>query len=208
MMLEDSALPRRTVSINDYLSHPYFKTPAELTEFETRLWSFVSARRRDANRWLDADSRHVFTGLWTDHVPEEVWNMRGPDGAALNALSMEDRTRMTRLWNTRRNRRHHRDEDTLELRELIGRLPSDNFNFWESRFPYFMLYLFRRMSTYRAPGSPFRLCEDPEFRSYYSASPDFYVLCDRVRMAGGGDGPHMGRPLEWPQPEPVQLNLL
>lgn len=200
MMLEDSALPRRSVSINDYLTHPYFRTPAELTEFETRMWSLTSAMRRSANDWLDATSPDVFTSLWTDHVPDEVWNVMGPGGTALNPLSMEDRMRLTRLWNTRRNRRLHRDEDSLGLRQLIGRLPADNFNFWEQRFPYFTLNLFRRMATYRAPGSPFRVCEDPEFRSYYSASPDFYILCDRVTMIGGGDGPNnrMGRPLEWP----------
>lgn len=192
MMMEDSALPRKTVSLSDYMTHPFFKKPAELTEFETRLWSYVSARRGDANGWLDANSASVFAGLWTDHVPERVWNIPGRP-----APSENDRRRLTRLWNIRRNRRIHRDDDEEELRDLMGRPPADNFDFWESHFPRFSLHLFRRMATYRAPGSPTRLCEHPEFRPYYSASRDFYILSDRIQMGGGDAQLIMGRSLEW-----------
>lgn len=92
-----------------------------------------------------------------------------------------NKSTFTGLWTARRNRRHHRDEDGKDVREIMGKLPRDNFIYWGKKFPTFELHLFlgslKAITTEKA-----HIYETPEFDDYLKGSSKFYEACSRVEI--------------------------
>lgn len=84
----------------------------------------------------------------------------------------------TGLCAARRNRRQHCDEDDKVVKEKMGSLPKDCFDYWEDRFPKFQLHLFLRSLKVVYKGR--RIYELRDFTGYYKASPKFYRACANV----------------------------
>lgn len=79
---------------------------------------------------------------------------------------------------SRRNRKHHRDSDTPEVKGMMGALPTLNFLYWEKAFPTFQLYLFLRSLEIVFQSQ--HLYEMDEFKYYYGASKNFYTSCFNI----------------------------
>lgn len=164
-------LADRSLAISDILAHPFFMSVNDMVLFEDRFRSFSSdAKSPHLDAHMNADKRLVFeTQTWTEKVPEEVVEAcaKGPSKTFIS------------LWQARRNRRHHHDEDKYRAKRYLGELYTKNFEFWEKRFPAFFLYLFIKLITYSAPKDHDLLFETPEFfkSEFFPASKKFYIAC-------------------------------
>lgn len=174
------------VPLSSYLEHPYFKDIPDLLAFENRVWGFVSSRGKDGgspDEMLNKYSDVVFTGNWLDSIISPELHYR-----IIRSRKWEPGTspwRFTQLWNAKRNRDVHSDEDSLALKDEIGAPPIQSFMYWERRFPYFSMYIFYQMLQYvdvGYRGKRTKFHDLPELRFFFPGTPRFYDLCSQVPL--------------------------
>lgn len=159
--------------VPDILKHPFFMSTIELVGFEDRLRTF-SCQNYEMDDHMELLREEVFTGKWTDNLSPPVIR------ACNYRIRVNSRT-FVGLWQARRNRRQHRDEDEYDVRTEMGPMHVANFLFWEEKFPAFFMHLWQRLLCYYqelAPGivGNLRVFELPEFKNseFFPATVDFY----------------------------------
>lgn len=160
-----------SISYFDMLQHPFFFTVERFIAIEDRLRTYCSKYQMYDHYW-DSTTEIVFIGEWTDLIDVNV------AAACMKGDSPPSKKTFTGLWMARRNRRHHHDSDEKPVKKAMGRLPSENFYFWENTFPRFHLHLFLCSLTVVTFGSRFYTMW--EFQDYYKASASFYKGCMRI----------------------------
>jgi Ribonuclease 2-5A len=166
-----------SLAISDVLQHPYFMDANRMVEFEDRLRTY-SARDRAMDSHLEIDKSEVFTGRWTTNLDRELVNL-----CLGNSQNFKNSKKtFVELWQSRRNRRHHRDEDSQLLRNLMGPLQVDNFAFWEKIFPAFFLHLFTRIASYKSNGIFLYASREFQGSIFFPASPEFYAACSNTTI--------------------------
>lgn len=162
----------------DYSLHPYFWNIMRCVSFENRMRTFTSTYQsysRTMDR-LNREQHVVFKGSWARGIPETVKKaILTPEGGA---KACPNEYTFTGLCMCRRNRTQHFDNDEREVRRYLGTLPSENFMFWESRFPNFILFLFQQSLSFRLDGE--YICQHHEFSEYYGGSEAFHAACRNV----------------------------
>lgn len=152
-------------TIPDILSHIFFWDIKRIVSFEDRMQQYCSTHYT-MKQYIEAGKILVFDyQSWSENVPQHI----------VNACFRVNRRTLVGLLNARRNRRHHRDEDDQIVQYDMGKLQKANFEFCESRFPSFTLYLYIRLASYR-PSRGIFLFNTAEFRrsQYFPSSPNFY----------------------------------
>lgn len=157
-----------SMTIPDILCHPYFMSVHEIIAFEDRLRTY-NTQDRNMDAYLEEDKVQVFGGDWTRRLEAKVVNR-----CLTNSIAKDS---FIGLWQARRNRRHHRDQDNETVRDLMGPLLVENFEYWEAQFPAFFLYLFKKMAGYNNDGSFLYSSKEFNKSAYFQASPAFYALC-------------------------------
>lgn len=167
--------------IPDILTHPYFMSYIEMIGFEDRMRGY-SALHHEMDPHMELGKVNVYEGQWTTKVHIEVLIACGLNTAAARARA----NTFVGLWQARRNRRAHRDADSLAAQGRLGPMYAGNFIYWETRFPAFFLHLFLRLIDYRPPHENTRLFGINEFRGseFFPASSDFYTKCAATDIYG------------------------
>lgn len=166
--LIDTIVNNPFLAIEDILFHPFFLSIDALVGFEDRFRTY-SCVDRNIDIAVEKRCADVFHLDWSA-------SLKNPMLKFIRSKTPSTKT-FTGLWITRRNRRHHRDEDPWHIKQVIGPLPGDNFKYWENIFPAFFLHLFVTIAGYKRRGSRKPLHEEPEFKNFFPASEIFYKTC-------------------------------
>lgn len=154
------------IPTGSYMEHPFFKDKTWMSNYEDRLRTF-STTYRGMDASLEIDRSSVFRGNFLDKLNPTV-----ADHVRSTLSTNASGTRFLDLWLAIRNRKHHRDEDPLDVQAIMGTIPEDYFRFWASTFPYFFMHLFKVTSGYRHGKT--KICALPEFSYYFKGSYKMY----------------------------------
>lgn len=160
-------------SIHDILSHLYFWDLNRIIAYEDRMRTY-NCRHVRMDRFIEEQKDVVLKGSnWVDYVSPRV----------VSACRGVNHNTLVGLWMARRNRRHHRDNDPIEVQNMLGPMQEANFEFWETHFPSFTLYIYKRLASYRPVGNIF-LYNTLEFRGsqYFPSSPGFYRVVSNATV--------------------------
>lgn len=180
----------QSISIVAIVEHPFFKDIHFLVVFEDRMHTFLD-KNNDLHSHIEADRSMVwdkhshpqycsyYTSSWKWHVGE----------VKRKACGVHSGYSFVGLWKSRRNRRHHRDEDDDPTQHAFGALQKDNFENWENIFPCFSLYLFLKMVSFTPKAHQCILYKTHEFKKsyYFPANESFYKACAAMSFMEGRD---------------------
>lgn len=175
-------------TIEEYLGHPAFMTPTEMVAFEDRLYTFTKETRSiNVQKELANGQNVVFVDDWAKDLEEPIklivegkkLDMAGnviPDPAARTYYRVDS---IESLWALKRNRRAHREADSLAARALLGVIPDENVSYWQGKFPYFFIHLYFRLSTINMASGILAMNKEL-VTSYKTRSAAFYHYCESI----------------------------
>ena len=173
-----SCKPDYAVGLSDFFHHPFFWTLEEMSNFEKRMRSFVSPKRnRSIDLILEKGRATVYSGDWI----KAIGNAAMEKFIEANRKNREPEKFMN-LWMVRVNRQLHRFEDPPHIREIIGFGKDDDFEYWETRFPHFILYIFCVIAGHRPKPAARPWFRHEELKFFFPARAAFYALCIDTRI--------------------------
>lgn len=120
-----------SLKYEDLLLHVFFWSFERMIAFEDRIRT-LCAKHKEYDDYWDDFQHYVFKEkLWTPRVHYKVVE------ACFNKKVVKvlpKANKFTGLAISRRNRRHHHDNDEPIVQAVMGPLPEDNFHYWERLF--------------------------------------------------------------------------
>lgn len=158
-------------SYSEIAHHCLFQDVITLVAAEDRVRSY-STNHQGTDSDFNVNQPVFDTPRWTDKIKDGsvLVHIRTP-----KAQHNLDEVHYVGLQIERRNMRVHPPK-CAQLRKIIGTLWTENFEYWESIFPRFSMWLF--MQAPLVGDRP--LCADPEFNEYYPATYNFYNACANI----------------------------
>lgn len=144
------------------MSHIFFWDLDRLVSYEDRMRT-LNATDTEMEKYLEDGKTLVFQQEdWSELVPSPV----------VEACKNINFKTFVGLWMARQL---YPDEDDDYVRSIAGPTQNSNFEFWESLFPAFSLYLYKRIASYRYSGHVL-LHSFPQFAGsyYFPSSSRFY----------------------------------
>uniref|UniRef100_A0A914HC90 non-specific serine/threonine protein kinase n=1 Tax=Globodera rostochiensis TaxID=31243 RepID=A0A914HC90_GLORO len=164
-MLRSEATLRPTACI--LVAHPVFWEPGKQLQFLLEVSDRIEKLdSRDLIMRRLEWRRALVVGNWLDKIGEPL---------KIDLLKQRSYQNNVRdLLRAIRNKKHHYQELSLELRTLLGRVPDEYFAYFISKFPQLLMHSFMALSC---------CARESVFRRDFYASEQLSEFCERERNA-------------------------